>query len=197
MTCAYSQEAFEMNYGCYRVHNSIKKDKKKETLSPVYNVKMRVFFSIGKNKDIITFNNGVKSVYTRIDEAYFGETSIGTRYQVIPTRSNGVKYLFQYLENYKLRILLENGEMTEYDCIENMDSVGAEIITYKKYFVSSKRAYFHNTPDYTTKREAYLILGEEVDALIYKNNFVYIENKNSAGQISKGWLSLNEITEYY
>ncbi len=63
-----------------------------------------------------------------------------------------------------------------------------------QYKVMSPRAYFHNSPDQTTKRTAYMIPSNDVvAALDEENNFIYTEFTNNKGQISKGWLAKEDL----
>ncbi len=59
--------------------------------------------------------------------------------------------------------------------------------------VTSYKAYFHNLPKSTTKRKAYLVIGTCIKPLDYKNGYAYIVFKNTRGQVSKGWISLDDV----
>lgn len=61
------------------------------------------------------------------------------------------------------------------------------------FIVSSDRAYFHNSPDISSKRNAYLVKGENGNVIESRNGFVYIVFKNSKDQITKGWININDI----
>ncbi|MDQ3682013.1 MAG: serine/threonine protein kinase, partial [Bacteroidota bacterium] len=63
-----------------------------------------------------------------------------------------------------------------------------------QYKVLSPRAYFHNSPDKSTRRTAYMIPSNDVvAALDEENNFIYTEFTNNRGQISKGWLAKQDM----
>ncbi|MGZ5135089.1 MAG: protein kinase domain-containing protein [Flavitalea sp.] len=63
-----------------------------------------------------------------------------------------------------------------------------------QYKVLAPRAYFHNTPDKSTRRVSYLIPSNDViTALDEKNSFVYTEFTNSRGQTSKGWVRKQDL----
>src|SRR5579875_2273394 len=56
-----------------------------------------------------------------------------------------------------------------------------------QYKVITPRAYFHNQPDATTRRTAYMIPSNDVvPAYDEKNGFIYTEFTNNRGQTSKG-----------
>ncbi|MBK8682410.1 MAG: hypothetical protein WAU21_10210 [Chitinophagales bacterium] len=72
---------------------------------------------------------------------------------------------------------------TEQNSIRNNDQL----------IVKSKQAYFYNSPDYTTKRKAYLIEGDKIQALEINNDFVYTVFTNKAGIVTIGWLLRNDF----
>lgn len=61
------------------------------------------------------------------------------------------------------------------------------------FTVTSNRAYFHNLPDNSSKRNAYLVKGEVGNVIESRNGFVYIVFKNDRNQITKGWISISDI----
>lgn len=63
-----------------------------------------------------------------------------------------------------------------------------------QYRVVAERAYFHNEPNESTRRSAYLLPSAEViDALEERNGFVYVEFTNDKGQTSKGWVRREDL----
>ena len=63
-----------------------------------------------------------------------------------------------------------------------------------QYKVLASRAYFHNSPEKTTRKVSYLIPSNDViTALDEKNGFVYTEFTNSRGQTSKGWIRKQDL----
>jgi hypothetical protein len=66
--------------------------------------------------------------------------------------------------------------------------------TKTRYKVRSK-AYFHNEPDASTRRNAFIIHWNNavLDPLEEKNGFVYIIFTNHQGQVSKGWLAKDDL----
>jgi hypothetical protein len=65
------------------------------------------------------------------------------------------------------------------------------------YRVISPRSYFHNSPDVSTRRRAFLIAtnagGGTIRPLSEADDFVYIEFTNDLGQTSKGWILKHDI----
>ena len=59
------------------------------------------------------------------------------------------------------------------------------------------KAYFHNDPDESTRRNAFVIHWNNsyatIKALDEKNDFVYTVFKNHLGQTSKGWLRKKDL----
>ena len=64
-----------------------------------------------------------------------------------------------------------------------------------RYTVKSK-AYFHNSPDETTRREAFIVSWNNaiLEALEDKNGFIYVIFTNEAGQTSRGWLKKSDLS---
>ena len=64
-----------------------------------------------------------------------------------------------------------------------------------KYKLASKKAYFHNQPDESTRRRAFINHWNNaiVEALDEQNGFIYIIYTNSLGQTSKGWLNKKDL----
>jgi len=64
-----------------------------------------------------------------------------------------------------------------------------------RYTVASDKAYFHNEPDESTRRAAYMIPSNEVvlQPLQERNGFIYVVFTNSSGQTSKGWLRKEDL----
>ena len=63
-----------------------------------------------------------------------------------------------------------------------------------QYVVKADRAYFHNEPDESTRRNAYLLPNSgTISVSEERNGFVYTEFTNSRGQTSKGWLRLQDL----
>ena len=63
-----------------------------------------------------------------------------------------------------------------------------------QYMVTSK-AYFYNTPDESTRRNAFVVPSNNaiLNALDEQNDFIYVVFKNQLGQSSKGWLRKKDL----
>ena len=65
-----------------------------------------------------------------------------------------------------------------------------------KYKVG-RQTYFHDRPDETSRRNAYLLANEEVIvAQDEQNDFVYISFTNTNGQTSRGWISKRDLISF-
>jgi serine/threonine protein kinase len=66
----------------------------------------------------------------------------------------------------------------------------------KRYKVIN-RAYFHNEPDESTRRNAFIVHWNNavLTPIEERDGFVYVIYTNSAGQTSKGWLSKKDLKE--
>jgi serine/threonine-protein kinase len=64
-----------------------------------------------------------------------------------------------------------------------------------KYTVIASRAFFHDQPDESTRRDAYMVPDSSVvlQPLEERNGFVYVVFTNSSGQTSKGWLRKQDL----
>lgn len=89
-------------------------------------------------------------------------------------------------------LYFSNNEADAYTTSEDNSFVG------QCYQVITPRSYFHNSPDVSTRRRAYLIAtnigGETIRPLSEEGDFVYIEFTNGRGQTSKGWILKQDIT---
>ena len=61
------------------------------------------------------------------------------------------------------------------------------------YRVTAAKTYFHNKPEASTRRNAFLSKGDPITAMDEQAGFVYTEFTNSRGQTSKGWLRLDNL----
>lgn len=183
-----SQESFTMKYGCYQIL-------KNGIWSKTIKTNLQVDFSTGSNKDLILTNNNGKQRFIRTADPFVSETAKGLKFQVITTKSNGGDYVFQYFENYNLRLIDASKNVSyEYSCVKNFDEdVGTN---HNFHSVIVERAYFHNSPNKSTRRSGYLVYGEVVEPLSEKSGFVYVIYKNSRGQISKGWILKSDLESY-
>lgn len=81
-----------------------------------------------------------------------------------------------------------------YSCLslnkENLNKPNANL----SFIVLTERAYFYNEPREGTRRNAYFIRGNQAVGLRRENDFVYVEFTNLAGQTSKGWIRVQDIS---
>lgn len=68
---------------------------------------------------------------------------------------------------------------------------------YIGHYKILSKAYFHNGPDESTRRNAYVVHWNNayatLKALKEQDGFVYVEFKNDLGQVSKGWLLKKDL----
>ncbi len=66
-----------------------------------------------------------------------------------------------------------------------------------KYKLASKKAYFHNEPDESTRRKAFIVHWNNavIEALDEQNGFIYVIYTNHLGQTSKGWLNKKDLEQ--
>jgi serine/threonine-protein kinase len=86
----------------------------------------------------------------------------------------------------------------EKDYAEAGRTVHKTAVTTKetRYKVRSK-AYFHNEPDESTRRNAFIIHWNNaiLSPSEEKDGFIYLVFTNHLGQVSKGWLSKRDLIE--
>lgn len=67
------------------------------------------------------------------------------------------------------------------------------------FFVNASdynKVYFHNSPDPSTRRNAYFSTYEEVYVSEVRNGFGYVEFTNDRGQTSKGWVRMSDLEQH-
>ncbi len=76
----------------------------------------------------------------------------------------------------------------------DVEATGEITKKYDKYKVISK-AYFHNKPDESTRRNAFIIHWNNAVLIPSdeRNGFIYVTFTNHLGQISKGWLLKSDL----
>ena len=77
--------------------------------------------------------------------------------------------------------------------IDLSNNVDINNISNEYFVVIDQRAYFHNYPDVDTRRNSYLVFGDSGNVIESRNGFVYVIYKNENNQISKGWISNQNI----
>ena len=61
-------------------------------------------------------------------------------------------------------------------------------------YVSASKSYFHDAPDFSTKRKAYLVRNDEASLLRTRNGFGFVEFYNyDTNKTTSGWMSLTDI----
>ncbi|MDR1103104.1 MAG: zinc ribbon domain-containing protein [Tannerella sp.] len=60
-------------------------------------------------------------------------------------------------------------------------------------YAATAKAFFHNGPDAGTARKAYLAEGDIVRISQVQNGFGYTVFTNSTGQVTQGWIKMNEL----
>lgn len=60
--------------------------------------------------------------------------------------------------------------------------------------VRTERAYFHSSPNSSSRRKAYLIRGDEFTIVRKENGYGYAEYNNLSGVTTKGWINLNKCS---
>ncbi|MCG9899550.1 MAG: S1C family serine protease [Hydrotalea sp.] len=63
----------------------------------------------------------------------------------------------------------------------------------KNFTVTSPKAFFHNSPSNSQRRNAYMVYGEYGQALEEINGFIYVVFTNSKGQTSIGWIQTKDV----
>lgn len=197
--CCFGQERFTMRYGCYKIFTPTSGKQpngaNNGTWSNAIETNVSVDFSVGANKNIVVTINGQKTIYIRNGEPFVSETPGGMKYQVITTKSGGKDYIFQYLENYNLRMMTTSDRrMLEYGCVKEFDE--SEGVSGERYSVVTQRAYFYSQPDVNSKRSAYLIYGEVVEAVSEKQGFVFVNFTNAQRKKTSGWLMKSNLSKY-
>lgn len=73
------------------------------------------------------------------------------------------------------------------------NAVTNNIETNCYYITKSLMAYFFNSPDYNSKRKAYLYKGDKIYITSSQGNFLYGSFSNPKGVTSSGWLLKNDL----
>lgn len=106
--------------------------------------------------------------------------------------SNGRNYTIT-IEDQKAKIVFSNEfgnyEMELLKIRKNNAVVSAEGMAS----VISDRAYFHSQPDFSTKRKAFVVTGEQVRYSKTSGAFVYVVFFNTAGTKTQGWLLKSDL----
>lgn len=71
----------------------------------------------------------------------------------------------------------------------------SSVLTQNRLSVKNERSYFHNSPDYSTRRKAYCIKNDVVDVLDKQGNWVFVRF-NGPKISSVGWMPRIELATY-
>jgi hypothetical protein len=141
------------------------------------------YFSFNKkeeNKEVPTNNINIINEQPAIDEIQKKKTTYNyaANEEIIINEKSSASKIDQdyYQEN-------ENANFSEY-----------ELGNYLVNGDENGRAYFHNNPEQSTQRKAYLVKGEVAEVQKIENGFGYVEFTNSNGKTSYGWIKLNLLT---
>jgi hypothetical protein len=109
------------------------------------------------------------------------------KFQIDP--NNGVLVIMNGTnESYNYRSYNNNSDYSS-------SNVSSEYMKDSETFVViTERANFHSQPNYESVRKAYLVKGEKGNSIEIKSGFAYVIFENSKGQITRGWINLNDIS---
>jgi|LauGreDrversion4_2_1035121.scaffolds.fasta_scaffold98107_1 hypothetical protein len=103
-----------------------------------------------------------------------------------------------YRDNEKLNELVaakENRQMAS----ESFDiefGEAQEGVFEKSFVVNSEKTYFHNGPNSSQRRKAYLVKGDTGTFNAVVDGFVFVRYTNSRGAVSEGWVQLSDLEVY-
>lgn len=66
----------------------------------------------------------------------------------------------------------------------------------KSFVVNSEKTYFHNGPNTSQRRKAYLVKGDTGTFNAVVDGFVFVRYTNSRGAVSEGWVQLSDLEVY-
>jgi hypothetical protein len=113
--------------------------------------------------------------------------------------SNGSSKEFVfYRESEKLNELVtakENRQLAS-ETVDFEFGEEQEGVFEKSFVVNSEKTYFHNGPNTSERRKAYLVKGDTgtFDAVV--DGFVFVRFTNSRGTVSEGWVQLSDLNVY-
>ena len=108
------------------------------------------------------------------------------------------------LEEERIRIDAEKLALDEERIALDRDKERDQQIAYEKLerifqnvsdvYVSASKSYFHDAPDFSTKRKAYLVKYDEATLLRTRNGFGFVEFYNYAtSKTTSGWMRLTDL----
>lgn len=135
------------------------------------------------SKGIISgYRNGNRLIQTttEITHGSSGGPLFNSESEVVGITTSG-------LGEANINFAINIGELNLEDEVSPIDNINDVFI------VRNDRAYFHNLPNTSSRRNAYLIMGDKGNVIESRNGYVFIIFKNIKNQITKGWINVKDI----
>jgi hypothetical protein len=109
------------------------------------------------------------------------------------------------LEKQKIQLEKDKVEKDKQDLNEKVDNEEAIRLAKKAQsfnvspegIIVAAKTYFYTSPDYETKKNAYLMKGDLVSVLRVSNNFLYIEFYSAyLNKTTKGWIDVKDVEHF-
>lgn len=121
-------------------------------------------------------------------EGYWSSTLTERNRPYLIMFKSGVEGTNDFFARYYFRAV-RNFNLKEPKSIESkVEKTATEFFRVNKH-----RAYFHNRPDFISRKNSFLIEGDHGSVIESQNGFIYIVFENSKNVITKGWLDINDI----
>jgi hypothetical protein len=87
-------------------------------------------------------------------------------------------------------------ETKEKDRLVAIEKLEKKFQNVSGVLVIVSKSYFHDAPDFSTKRKAYLVKYDIANLLRTRNGFGFVEYNNYEGEkTTSGWISLTDLAE--
>ena len=87
-------------------------------------------------------------------------------------------------------------ETKEKDRLVAIDKLERKFQNVSVVVVTTSKSYFHDSPDFSTKRKAYLVRTNTANLLRTRNGFGFVEYYNyETDKTTSGWVSLTDLAE--
>ena len=87
-------------------------------------------------------------------------------------------------------------ETKEKDRLAAVEKLEKKFQNISVVVVTTNKTYFHDAPDFSTKRKAYLVRSDMANLLRTRNGFGYVEYYNyDTDKTTSGWISLTDLAE--
>ncbi len=87
-------------------------------------------------------------------------------------------------------------ETKEKDRLAAVEKLEKKFQNISVVVVTTSKSYFHDAPDFSTKRKAYLVRSDMANLLRTRNGFGYVEYYNyDTDKTTSGWISLTDLAE--